>query len=291
MGSMALGVNARASGDYSFATGLATIASGFASVALGHLSTASGDSSFAAIGGQAKELGTVAIGSFARAMGESALALGQSSTSSGMSSVAIGPNTASGFGALGVNSTASGDLSVAIGWGADTNGKRGAMVFADHCGAFPTARLTATAENQFVARACGGVKIYTDNTLDNVVEITPGGGSWSSISDVNRKENFEALDGDEVLLRLRDVPVMTWNYKSQDAEIRHAGPTAQDFHAAFGLGESELAINTIDIDGINMAAAKALEERTARQQARIEELEARLARHEALLADQAERSQ
>ncbi|HEX7120431.1 MAG TPA: tail fiber domain-containing protein, partial [Longimicrobiales bacterium] len=79
-----------------------------------------------------------------------------------------------------------------------------------------------------------------------------------------------------------EVPVMTWNYKSQDPSIRHAGPTAQDFRAAFGLGESELMINTVDIDGINLAAVKALEARTrelAEATAEIEELRAELAAH------------
>lgn len=79
---------------------------------------------------------------------------------------------------------------------------------------------------------------------------------------------------------------MTWNYTSQDAEIRHAGPTAQDFHAAFGLGESELTINTVDIDGINLAAVKALEARTAAQQARIESLETEVAALRAELEEQ-----
>ena len=39
-----------------------------------------------------------------------------------------------------------------------------------------------------------------------------------------------------------------------------------------------IGINTVDIDGINLAAIKALEARTARQRARIEELEAEVAR-------------
>jgi uncharacterized small protein (DUF1192 family) len=71
---------------------------------------------------------------------------------------------------------------------------------------------------------------------------------------------------------------------------------AQDFYAAFGLGESDRLINTIDIDGINMAGVKALENRTARQQkeierlnARVESLEQRIQRLEALLNPQAQR--
>lgn len=123
-------------------------------------------------------------------------------------------------------------------------------------------------------RGNGGVKFFTNQALTAGVELAPGGSGWNVISDVNRKENFEALDGEEVLLRLRDVPVMTWNYKTQDATIRHAGPTARDFHAAFGLGESELMINTIDIDGIKLAAIKALEERTRELQEATAEIQA-----------------
>ena len=40
------------------------------------------------------------------------------------------------------------------------------------------------------------------------------------------------------------------------------GPTAQDFRAAFGLGDFPLRINTIDADGIALAAINALERRT-----------------------------
>ena len=105
-----------------------------------------------------------------------------------------------------------------------------------------------------------------------------------------RRSVIAAMDGEDVLRRLRTVPVTSWNYLTQEDEVRHAGPVAQDFHAAFGLGESDLLINTIDIDGINMAAAKALDARTALQRERIAELEAevetlteRVARLEKLL--------
>ena len=57
------------------------------------------------------------------------------------------------------------------------------------------------------------------------------------------------------------MPIREWNYKAQDAAVRHVGPTAQDFHAAFGLGEDPLRISTIDADGIALAAVQALEAR------------------------------
>jgi hypothetical protein len=58
------------------------------------------------------------------------------------------------------------------------------------------------------------------------------------------------------------MPIREWNYKVQNAAIRHVGPAAQDFYAAFGLGEDPLRISTIDADGIALRAIQALEART-----------------------------
>jgi hypothetical protein len=97
------------------------------------------------------------------------------------------------------------------------------------------------------------------------------------------------------------VPVSVWNYKSQNPSIRHMGPMAQDLHAAFGLGESDKGIATIDADGVALAAIQGLnakletenaalraqsaaqEERLRLQDERLREQDARLARLEALL--------
>jgi hypothetical protein len=50
----------------------------------------------------------------------------------------------------------------------------------------------------------------------------------------------------------------TWNYRSQDTAVRHLGPTAQDFHAAFALGENETSISTVDEGGVALAAIQGL---------------------------------
>jgi hypothetical protein len=292
-GSTAFGENTRASGSNSFVAGQATTATGAESVAFGNNGTASADRAFA-FNGTASGVGAVAIGSGAQATNDDALAMGPSSIAGGLASITIGPSIANGnFGvAIGLQNSASGQFSVAIGKNARTANRQGAIVLGDACASFSSDSVYPTANNQFVARGCGGIRFYTSQNLSAGVEVAAGGGSWSSISDRARKENFSPLDGEDVLYRLRSVPVMSWNYLTQERSIRHAGPTAQDFHAAFGLGESELLINSVDIDGINMAAAKALDERTVRQQARIAELqarvetlEARLARVEALLAE------
>jgi trimeric autotransporter adhesin len=71
--------------------------------------------------------------------------------------------------------------------------------------------------------------------------------------------------------------VPSWNYRSEEASVRHVGPIAQDFYRAFGLGGTDEAISTVDLAGINLLAVQALERRTAelRQKTdRIERLEA-----------------
>jgi hypothetical protein len=51
---------------------------------------------------------------------------------------------------------------------------------------------------------------------------------------------------------------MRWNYKSESDDVQHIGPTAQDFHALFGVGTDDKSISTIDPAGIALAAIQAL---------------------------------
>ena len=81
---------------------------------------------------------------------------------------------------------------------------------------------------------------------------------WTMASDRRLKENLHAVDTRDVLDRLLALPIATWNLKSQDPSIRHMGAMAQDFRAAFGLGETELGISTLDADGVALAAIQGL---------------------------------
>ena len=278
IGSAAFGENTRASGNYSFAAGLATTASGEAAVAVGNNSTATGTRAFA-FNGTASALGAIAMGSGAQATNDEAIALGPSSIAGGLAATVIGPSIANGnFAvAIGLQNSASGQFSVAIGKNARTANRQGSVVLGDGCAGFSSDSVFPTANNQFVARGCGGIKFYTSQNLSSGVEVAAGGGSWSSISDRNRKRDFLAVDGEDVLARLRAVPVTSWNYITQDQSIRHMGPVAQEFRAAFGLGESELLINTVDIDGVNMAAVKAVADRTDALRAENEALRTQVA--------------
>ena len=60
---------------------------------------------------------------------------------------------------------------------------------------------------------------------------------------------------------------------------------AQDFYAAFGVGEDDKHITSIDEDGVALAAIKALHAENKVQSAQIAELRARLAQVDELKAE------
>jgi hypothetical protein len=169
---------------------------------------------------------------------------------------------------------ASGFISTAMGNHASTNGKEGAFVYGDHS---TMTDLNATAANQFAVRAAGGTIFYSNAAMNTGVSLAAGGGAWDALSDVQMKTNFRDLDGDDVLAKLARIPIREWNYITQDASVRHVGPTAQDFHAAFGLGDDDRHISTLDPDGISLRAIQALDARTHQLQDENAALKAELA--------------
>ena len=146
-------------------------------------------------------------------------------------------------------------------WSGDTSGETTAS-FGDHT---------------FTIRCEGGAQFYTANGTTTGVSLAAGTGTWTSLSDRNAKANFEKVNAADVLAKVAAMPVMTWNYKTQAEEIRHIGPTAQDFRAAFGVGESETGITTVDADGVALAAIQGLVEELKDRDRKIAELEMRTA--------------
>ncbi len=198
-------------------------------------------------------------------------------TASGMQATVAGggDNTASGSIATipgGSHNTAAGIYSFAAGHRAKAN-HNGAFVWGD----FSYSDVSSAANNQFTVRASGGVRFFSDVDLSTGVTLNAGSGSWTTLSDRNQKENFRAEEGEAVLAKVAALPITSWNYKAEGAEVRHLGPMAQDFHAAFGLGADDRTITTVDVDGVNMLAIQALEKRTRDLQARLDGNEERLA--------------
>lgn len=116
--------------------------------------------------------------------------------------------------------------------------------------------------NAFAARSTGG--FYLATAIDGIgnatagVQVSAGGNAWGVLSDRDSKANFAPVDTRDVLAKVAAMPISTWNYKTQDEEIRHMGPVAQDFAAAFGVGEDARHISTIDADGVALAAIQGL---------------------------------
>ena len=99
------------------------------------------------------------------------------------------------------------------------------------------------------------------------------GGLLTEASSMYLKENFAPVDGHALLDLLAGLPVMTWNYKTDDALVRHMGPMAQDFYATFGLGADAEHLAPLDANGVALAAIQALYEQSQAQAERIATLE------------------
>lgn len=94
-------------------------------------------------------------------------------------------------------------------------------------------------------------------TISPAINYDPNG-STRTTSDRNKKEHFLPVDVQEILASVVALPIETWNYKEQNPAIRHIGPMAQDFAAAFGVGEDDRHINMVDANGVALAAIQAL---------------------------------
>jgi hypothetical protein len=98
-------------------------------------------------------------------------------------------------------------------------------------------------------------------------------GCPTCVSDRNLKRNVESVDNQAVLEALMRMSISTWSYKGDETAARHMGPMAQDFKAAFGLGDTDKAYNPIDAHGVAFAAIQALYARMEEQRERLERLE------------------
>lgn len=234
------------------------------------------------MGYQPRATGTAstAIGAYNKATGTYSLSLGTYSLASGDYSIAIGTQV-----------YASGTSSMAFGNGADTHGKEGSVVIGDNT-YFQTAY--ATNDNQITMRFTGGksASCGDDNIMNDGgdgtckayrfltyypdtqygVYMNGGSSGWVNYSSRTLKENFRPLNGEELLGKIRTMSITEWNYKGTP-ETKYIGPVAEEFYDAFHLnGNDKTGINTISIDGVNMAGVQALEKRTSEMRKEMAEM-------------------
>lgn len=224
-----------------------------------------------------------AAGDGVRASGDNSVALGLRCVAAQVSSFAVGEQN-----------TASGAASVAMGYHAHTNARQGSFVFADRS---TVDTLRAGVNHSANWRVSGGFRIFTSSNLTTGITLQSGAvvsnwgqsnaviststgaylstsGVWTNTSDVNRKHLFENISGEDILMKIRKLPITRWSYRTDENNVRHIGPMAQDFYAAFKLGDNNKAIGTVDADGVALAGIKALEERTSKLASELQAMKA-----------------
>lgn len=258
---------------------------------------------------------SVAFGENVRALGDNAIAIGKSSVAAGSRTIAMGEgDTATGFASVALGygastSTSAGspragtfvfsDFSVPLvysfGSSVDTSTQfhpsvtnsfnvravNGSFFYTNTALTtgfiFNSSTATMTLANSKLSmNSDGSTTLYSNSSLTSGVVLPAGGGAWSSVSDRNAKENFLPVNPRDILRKVVGLPVSTWNYKTQDRSIRHIGAMAQDFFAAFNVGEDDKHIATIDPDGVALAAIQGLNEELKDRDAKIGEQEKEL---------------
>ena len=121
-----------------------------------------------------------------------------------------------------------------------------------------------------------GNLIVTNNIYAHGVLLT---------SDRNTKENFAPVDACAVLDKVAELPLSEWNFKG-DSNTRHIGPMAQDFKAAFKVGEDDKHIAVVDEGGVALAAIQGLNQKLEETRAENADLKQRLAALEKIVLNQ-----
>ncbi len=122
-----------------------------------------------------------------------------------------------------------------------------------------------------------GIGVVPSHRIDVAGGAYCDGTDWVNASDANAKENFEKVNGAELLDQIADLEITKWNYRG-DAGSQHIGPTAQDFQKAFGVGSDGRSISTIDPSGIALAAIKELYAQLKQKDQEVEALRQELAK-------------
>jgi hypothetical protein len=83
-------------------------------------------------------------------------------------------------------------------------------------------------------------------------------GALTQASSITLKENIAPVSGEQLLKAIARLPIYTWNYLNTSKDEKHLGPTAEDFHRTFALGNNPKAIAPGDMAGVALGAIQAL---------------------------------
>ncbi|MBV8687961.1 MAG: hypothetical protein JOZ90_16890 [Alphaproteobacteria bacterium] len=266
-------------GFFSWAGGSNSTAIGLYALAFGDTNSAESTSSIVfGSGNQVKGAAGFSAGAGNRVCDTYGVALGNNAKSGGpLINGKCDPDSFNLHGlaavAIGYNVTADQDHTTAMGKFASNNGFTGTFIWSDGSATASADTFRNSANNEFAARATGGFRFRTNLAGTTGCNLPAGSGVFNCTSSRATKENFAAVSGADLLSRVRALPISTWNYTSEGAQVRHLGPMAEDFYRSFGLGVGNTSIGVQDLASVSLAGVKALEERTSALQAKTAEVD------------------
>ncbi|UPT65628.1 MAG: tail fiber domain-containing protein [Sphingobacteriales bacterium JAD_PAG50586_3] len=224
----------------------------------------------------------ISIGVSAQAQGTNSIALGEGASVNQTSAIAIGSGTGSNTTqaqgqysiALGYRAYTSATDAIAIGDYARAQGANalaiGANTYNGNANTILIGNSTHTTVNLNGSTSTSyALQVGTSSSNGNGAYLTKGG-VWTNASDINLKEDFVSLDGNEILNKVADLDITKWRYKGTDEY--HIGPMAQDFYSAFNVGNDDKRISSIDPSGVALVAIQALNDKVEQQQKTIDVL-------------------
>jgi trimeric autotransporter adhesin len=119
-----------------------------------------------------------------------------------------------------------------------------------------------------------GMELMRLSTNGNLqVKGSVSGGVLLNTSDRNVKSLIQSINPQAILAKVAAMPISRWVYTSDQNRSWHLGPMAQDFRAAFGLGQDDKTIATVDAGGVALAAIQGLHQMMKDKDAKISALE------------------
>jgi hypothetical protein len=120
-------------------------------------------------------------------------------------------------------------------------------------------------------------------------EMDPAGnlsltGTLTDGSSRSIKHDISAVDTRKVLDKVMELEIANWRYNSTPGAL-HLGPMAEDFAAAFNLGETDQGIATVDADGVALAAIQGLNQKLEQRDRELETRDQRITALERELAE------
>jgi hypothetical protein len=285
--SIAIGISSQVQTSNAIAIGRSTNINQPYAISIGDDSEAQGNSAIV-IGKSANSNSSngITIGTSSQSQASAAISIGQNAYTNGANSIAIGGGSsatqAQGASSISVGYRANSNAtnSIAIGYIAQAQGSNnvaiGSSVTNNDANTVAIGNSSVTTSRLNGASGTSYALVVGTGSSNGNGAYLSKSGTWTNVSDRNKKDNITAVDYNEILEKVANLEITQWRYKG--TEDYHIGPMAQDFHEAFGLGVNNTSISTVDPAGVALASVKALNEKVKAQEAAIEELRMEIAK-------------